>query len=178
MTIEEVRHIINQGEGVTIEFKDSRSGLPVDCTEHLREGLAEMEIPVVLHDASFEDALLELVPSWVEKGTQLPEFLFAKPQRLTKEEIEKVPSWNEKGTQLLPKKIWYVVAILALCGKPISFGQLMECFQYKNRNTFRENYINPLKRLGFIVATNPDTPNAPDNKYALTDLGRAFLTGR
>ena len=28
MTIEEVRHIINQGEGVTIEFKDSRSGLP------------------------------------------------------------------------------------------------------------------------------------------------------
>ena len=152
-------------------------GLPVDCTEHLMAAMGEMEIPVALHDASFEDVLLELVPSWVEKGTQLPELLFDKPQRLTKEEIEKVPSWNEKGTQLLPKKIWYVVAILALCGKPISFGQLMECFQYKNRNTFRENYINPLKRLGFIAATNPDTPNAPDNKYVLNDLGHVFLMG-
>ena len=28
MTKEEVRHIISQGEGVTIEFKDSRGGLP------------------------------------------------------------------------------------------------------------------------------------------------------
>ena len=133
---------------------------------------------MVLHDASFEDVLLELVPSWVKKGTQLPEFLFAKPQQLMKEEIERVPSWNEKGTKLLPKKIWYVVAILALCGEPISFGQLMECFQYKNRNTFRENYINPLKRLGFIVATNSETPNAPDNKYVITENGKAFLMGR
>ena len=114
----------------------------------------------------------------MEKGTQLSELLFAKPQRIAKEEIEKVPSWNEKGTQLLSKKIWYVVAILALCGKPISFGQLMESFQYKNRNTFRVNYINPLKRLGYIGLTNPETPNAPDNMYVLTDLGHAFLMGR
>lgn len=153
-------------------------GLPADCTEHLMAAMGEMEIPVALHDASFEEVLLELVPSWVEKGTQLPEFLFAKQQQLTKEEIEKVPSWNEKGTKLLPKKIWYVVAILALCGKPISFGQLMECFQYKNRNTFRENYINPLKRLRFIESTNPETPNAPDNKYMITENGKAFLMGR
>ena len=153
-------------------------GLPVDCTEHLRAAMGEMGIPVGLQDATFESALLGLVPSWVEKGTQLPELLFAKPQRLTKEEIEKVPSWNEKGTQWLPKKIWYVVAILALCGKPISFGQLMECFQYKNRNTFRENYINPLKRLGFIDMTRPDAPNSPDNKYVITEEGKAFLMGR
>ena len=152
--------------------------LPVDCTEHLMAAMGEMEIPVTLHDASFEDVLLELVPSWVEKGTQLPELLFAKPQQLMKEEIERVPSWVEKGTQLLPKKIWYVVAILALCGEPISSGQLMGCFQYKNRYTFRENYINPLKRLGFIESTNPEAPNAPDNKYVLTEQGRAFLMGR
>lgn len=151
--------------------------LPTDCNEHLNEGLADMEMPMNLHDISWEGVLLKLVPSWVEKSTQLPDFLFAKPQRITKDEIEKVPSWAEKGTQLLPKKIWYIVAILALCGKPTSFGQLMDFFQYKNRNTFRENYINPLKRLGFIVATNSETPNAPDNKYILTDQGKAFLMG-
>jgi ATP-dependent DNA helicase RecG len=152
--------------------------LPVSPITHLMDGLAKMETPMSLHDVSFEEVLLELVPSWVGKGTQLPELLFAKPQQLTKVEIKKVPSWNEKSTQLLPKKIWYVVAVLALCGQPTSFGMLMEFFQYKNRNTFRENYLNPLKRLGYLAATKPEVPNSPDNKYFLTDLGRAFLMGR
>ena len=91
-------------------------------------GMADMEMPNRLHDASWRVVLLDLVPSWVEKGTQIPELLFAKPQLLTKGEIEKVPIWIEKGTQLLPKKIWYVVALLALCTTPTSFGQLMDLF--------------------------------------------------
>ena len=152
--------------------------LPVDSSEHLTKSLAEMEMPERLYDASWEEVLLDLVPSWVEKGTQLPEFLFAKPQQLTKEEIEKVPSWAEKGTQLLPKKIWYVVGVLALCGQPTSFGQLMEFFQHKNRTRFRENYLNPLKQLGFLALTKPDAPNASDNKYVTTEQGRAFLMGQ
>ncbi len=152
--------------------------LPVDCSEYLMGGMAEMEMPARLQDATWEEVLLDLVPGWVEKGTQLPEFLFAKHQRLTRGQIEKVPSWNEKGTQLLPKKIWYIVALLALCTTPVAFGQLMDFFQYKNRNTFRENYLNPLKQLGFIMSTKPDTPNAPDNKYVITEQGKAFLMGR
>ena len=151
--------------------------LPVDASEHLTKSLAEIEMPERLYDATFEDVLMDLVPSWVEKGTQLPEFLFAKPQRLTAEDMKKVPSWVEKGTQLLPKKIWYVVGVLALCGQPTSFGQLLEFFQYKNRTTFRDNYLNPLKQLGFLAPTKPDSPNASDNKYVITELGKAFLMG-
>lgn len=123
--------------------------LPVDSSEHLRKSLAEIEMPDRLHDASWEEVLLDLVPSWVEKGTQL-----------------------------LPKKLWNVVGVMAICGKPVSFGELMDFFQYKNRKTFRENYINPLKHLKFIELTNPDKPNASDNKYVTTESGRAFLTGR
>ena len=134
-----------------------------------------MEMPYRLYGASWETVLLDLVPSWIEKGTQLSELLFAKPQQITKEYIEKVPSWNEKSTKLLPRKIWYVVGVLALCTTPTSFGQLMDFFQYRNRNTFRDNYLNPLKRLGFIVSTKPDTPNAPDNKYVITEQGKVFL---
>lgn len=51
----------------------------------------------------------------------MPEFLFAKPQQLTKGEVEKVLGLNEKSPHLLPKKIWYVVALLALCTTPTSF---------------------------------------------------------
>lgn len=151
--------------------------LPVDASEHLTKALADMEMLERLHDKSWDEVLMVLVPSWVEKGTQLPELQFAKPQQITREEIEKVPSWNEKGTQLLPKKIWYVVSMLALCGQPVSFGELMAFFDYKNRKTFRENYINPLKRLGFIEQTNPNKPKASDNKYVITGAGMAFLMG-
>ena len=123
--------------------------LPEDSSEHLTKSLAEIEMPERLYNASWEEVLLDLVPSWVEKGTEL-----------------------------LPKKIWYVVAILALCGSPDSFSRLMQFFQYKNQHTFRENYLMPLRQLGFIVATKPDTPNAPDNKYVITELGKAFLMER
>ena len=74
-----------------------------------------MEMPERLHGASWEEVLLDLVPSWVEKG--------------------------------------------------------------KNRTTFRDNYLNPLKQLGFLALTKPDSPNAPDNKYVITELGKAFLMG-
>lgn len=151
--------------------------LPVDCSEYLMGGMAEMEMPARLQDATWEEVLLDLVPSWIEKGTRLPEFQFAKPQVITKEEIEKVPGWNEQGTKLLPKKLSYVVGVLALCVQPMSLARLMESFDYKNRKTFRENYINPLKQLKFIEATIPDKPSAPDNKYVITEQGKAFLMG-
>ena len=151
--------------------------LPVDASEHLVKGLANIEMPERLHDASWEEVLLDLVPSWVEKGTKLSEFLFAKPQQLTKDGIEKIPSWTEKGTQLLPKKIWYVVGVLALCGQPTSLAQLMAFFDYKNRKTFRENYMKPLRSLGFIDSTIPEKQSSPDNKYVTTEAGKAFLMG-
>lgn len=122
--------------------------LPVDASEHLKKGLANMEMPVRLHDMSWDEVLLDLTPSW-----------------------------GEKGTQLLPKKIWYIVGVLALGGQPTSLEQLLEFIQYKNRTTFRENYLNPLKELGFLTPTKPDAPNASDNKYVTTELGRAFLVG-
>ena len=118
-----------------------------------------------------------MVPGWVEKGTRLKEMQFAKPQQLTKDEIKKVPGWSEKGTKLLHKKLWYVVGVLVLCGQPTSLAQLMEFFDYKNRKTFRENYMNPLRSLGFIDSTIPDKQSSPDNKFVITEQGKAFLMG-
>ena len=149
--------------------------LPVDPIEHLKLGLAKQEIPSHLFDATWEELLLDLVPSWVEKGTKLKEFLYSGTQSLTIEKIKKVPSWNKKCTELLPKKIWYIITILALCATPTSFGELLKFFQYKNQYSFRETYLFPLRKLDFLCLTKPDTPNAPDNKYVITEAGKAFL---
>jgi len=66
----------------------------------LTAAMGEMELPVALHDASFEDVILALVPSWVEKG----------PKSVS-------------------KKLWYLIAILSLCMKATSktFSEIHFC---------------------------------------------------
>ncbi len=50
-------------------------------------------------------------------------------------------------------------------------------FVYKNEKTFRDNYLKPLQKVGFIQLTNPEKPTDPNNKYRLTENGIAFLGG-
>ena len=51
----------------------------------------------------------------------------------------------------------------------------MAAFDYKNAKTFRDNYLKPLRESGLIVFTNPEKPTDPDNKYIITQQGKAFL---
>ncbi|MEX2443113.1 MAG: RNA-binding domain-containing protein [Alkalispirochaeta sp.] len=44
-----------------------------------------------------------------------------------------------------------------------------------HRPTFRENYVRPAINAGFIEMTIPDTPTSRNQKYRLTETGRAVL---
>ena len=68
----------------------------------------------------WEEVLLGLVPSWVEKGTGLPDLLFAKSQQLTEEKIKrcrvglkKVPSCFRKRYGMW-WRYWHCAAVLFL----------------------------------------------------------------
>ena len=50
--------------------------------------MGEMELPVALHDASFEDVILALVPSWVEKGFKYTELELARNENVIKAKIK------------------------------------------------------------------------------------------
>ncbi|NNE33527.1 MAG: hypothetical protein HKN40_14310 [Winogradskyella sp.] len=73
-------------------------------------------------EAGWEAILLNLVPSWTEKGTELNVLDWPKNHAITEDDIKKVPSWAEKGTRLIHKKVRYLIAILSLTAEPISFG--------------------------------------------------------
>ena len=146
-------------------------------TTHLTGGLTGVELPSTYFDLTWEQVLLQLVPSWHQKGTQLKPLDWIENQVFVETEIKKVPSWNEKGTQLLKKKNWYLISILSLCSLPISLSDLMDAFDYKNAKTFRDNYLKPLRESGLIIFTNPEKPTDPDNKYVITQLGKTFLGG-
>ena len=70
----------------------------------------------------------------------------------------------------------YIIVILFMLGAPLSIDELMELFEYKHKDTFRQNYIKPLEGAGLITKTNPDKPTASNQKYLITDKGKQFLT--
>lgn len=152
-------------------------GLDEKFNTHLTNGLTGIELPSAYFDLTWEQVLLQLVPSWHQKGTELKSLNWFENQVFAEDDIKKVPSWHEKGTQLLKKKNWYLIGILSLCSLPIAQSDLMTAFDYKNAKTFRDNYLKPLRESGFIVFTIPEKPTDPDNKYVITQQGKAFLGG-
>lgn len=141
------------------------------------EGLEKLSAPSILQDKDWKEVILHLVPSWHKKGTQLSALKWPKNQHYEVTTIQMVPSWDEKGTQLLRKKALYYIRILTLCASPVKSSRILEILDYKNEKTFRDNYLKPLRDVGFIRQTIPDRPTDPENAYVLTELGARFLSG-
>jgi len=152
-------------------------GISESYASHLSEGLQQIELPAECFEQTWQQVLLHLVPCWHQKGTQLNALDWFENQVFAEDEIKKVPGWHEKSTQLLKKKNRYLIGILSLCSLPIALSDLMAAFDYKNSKTFRDNYLKPLRDSGLVVFTIPEKPTDPDNKYTLTQQGKAFLGG-
>jgi ATP-dependent DNA helicase RecG len=91
--------------------------------------------------------------------------------------IKKVPSWRENGAKLLQMKYWYLINILSLTTEPTTLKEMLTFWDYKNRTTFTENYLRPLRQTGLVTMTNPEKPTDPENKYIITEAGKLFLIG-
>jgi ATP-dependent DNA helicase RecG len=142
---------------------------------HIEKSLAKITIDTSLKVADWEAVLLNLVPSWTEKGTKLSALDWPRNQAITEEDIKKVPGWTEKGTKLIHKKVRYLIAILSLTAEPISLDDLMSAIGYSNKKTFRDNYLKPLEQLQFITKTDLENLTSPDQQYKLTKMGMIFL---
>lgn len=130
----------------------------------------------VIHDRSTN--LDEITTAAVNRdGTNLTDKNRVAIQTLISIGEDKVPTWHESGTNFLHKKVMYIITILIICTTPISLSELMQFMAYANRKTFRDNYLSPLRKVGFIELTIPDNINDPEQKYKLTESGRAFLAG-
>ncbi|WP_428236548.1 AlbA family DNA-binding domain-containing protein [Gracilimonas sp.] len=156
-----------------------RSWLDIDeqALPHLEEGLKHVALPSSVIDVDWKQLILHLVPSWHNMGTKLNGLKWVSGKASTKEEIQEVPSWTQKGTKLLQKRNTYYIQILLLTSNPIALDEMMRWIGYKNRATFRRNYLETLESIGFVSKTIPDVPNSPDQKYQITERGKLFLAG-
>ena len=87
-------------------------------------------------------------------------------------------SQTEKPTKLSNKKMRYLLVILFASAIPVTIDELMELFEYRHKDTFRQNYVKPLESIGFITKTQPEKPTASNQKYVITEQGKRFLTGQ
>lgn len=57
----------------------------------------------------------------------------------------------------------------------LSALDLMKALELSHRPTFRNNYLHPAMKNGFIEMTIPDKPNSRTQKYRITSKGLAFF---
>lgn len=151
--------------------------LPEAAYDHLNLSLNNFTLPGQFHNTSWDELLLNLVPSWYKKGTELTILNLSKIKRFDPSAIQNVPSWNQKCTQLLNKKFRYILGTLMICLEPVKLKSILQYFEYANENSFKQSYLKPLREIGFIEQTIPDRPTDSNNKYVITENGKAFLSG-
>ena len=198
----ELRNIISKDESTRIEFKECSDRVPSSMYETVtsfsntdggtillgvnndqeitginEEGLKYVALPSSVIDVDWKQLILHLVPSWYNIGTKLNGLKWVSGKVSTKEKIQEVPSWTQKGIKLLQKRNTYYIQILLLTSKHVSLDEMMRWIGYKNRSTFRRNYLETLESIGFVTKTIPDVPNSPDQKYQITEKGKLFLAG-
>ncbi len=77
--------------------------------------------------------------------------------------------------QATPQVAQQVAKALAVATEPVARETLQEAMAMKDREHFRQTYLEPLIAAGWLERTIPDKPTSPNQKYRLTDKGRAWL---
>jgi ATP-dependent DNA helicase RecG len=179
---------IPMARAMLVDYRDSLLSwldLDTDAASHLQEGLSTVAVDASLVDAGWDQALLTLVPSWNEKSVKLPALGWPDYEPLAEEPTQEEPrltktvsSARKENVNSPPKKLRYLLAILVLTAAPVKLEQMMEWIGYRNRQTFRTNYLKPLMQVGFVRMTIPDKPRAANQQYLLTPTGALFLGGK
>ena len=65
--------------------------------------------------------------------------------------------------------------IVAACVSPRSLAELMTQAGVTHRSFFRNRHLRPLLEAGIVSMTNPDSPNAANQRYILTRAGQNLM---
>ena len=66
-------------------------------------------------------------------------------------------------------------ALLAYFETPRTTKEIQDALGLRHRETFLDNYLTPMLDAGWLERTIPDKPTSPNQRYRLTEKGRAWL---
>jgi predicted transcriptional regulator len=157
------------------------SFLGFDIENFPDKALSELkQLPLLQKLEEIEDTdmfLFQKGSGWMERGSKLKTIRLQKISKLEFDDFQKGSSLAEKGVKLLPKRTINILKLLIISLTPMKVEDLMQFMSFGSRDKFREQYLNLLRKEGFIDQTIRDKPNSPDQKYILTEKGKMFLGG-
>lgn len=129
-------------------------------------------------------------PTFYQNGT-IVKIIFARPKDTGKDTVGVSNSTSKSTVELLPEysgsigevqlKKHYnaIIRLVKSIGEHLwTSYELREIMSFKSKTTFRQNYLNPAIKLGYVRLENPDSPNAPNQRYGLTLKGKALYYER
>lgn len=129
-------------------------------------------------------------PTFYQNGT-IVKIIFARPKDTGKDTVGVSNSTSKSTVELLPEysgsigevqlKKHYnaIIRLVKSIGENLwTSYELREIMSFKSKTTFRQNYLNPAIKLGYVRFENPDSPNAPNQRYGLTLKGKALYYER
>lgn len=129
-------------------------------------------------------------PTFYQNGT-IVKIIFARPKDTDKDTVGVSNSTSKSTVELLPEysgsigevqlKKHYnaIIRLVKTIGENLwTSYELREIMSFKSKTTFRQNYLNPAIKLGYVRLENPDSPNAPNQRYGLTLKGKALYYER
>jgi ATP-dependent DNA helicase RecG len=121
--------------------------------------------------------LIKMGCTWYEKGVKFDKLRFLINNNIQIEHLKKESTLPQKGVKLFKKRGQNILKTLVLLLLPMSLDNLVEILGFNSKNSYRDDYIKPLKDNGLIVLTIPDNPNDPEQKYVISEKGKMFLGG-
>lgn len=110
-------------------------------------------------------------PEFRQDGGQFVQTLW-RPSPAVKQVADGVQD-TKLGTKLGPSRDQ--LKILEKASSGAALADLMAVAKRSNRTKFRDQVINPLVEEGWLEMTYPDSPRSPQQKYRLTEQGKALL---
>jgi len=77
--------------------------------------------------------------------------------------------------QATPQVATQVAKVLAAADEPQPREALQQATGILDREHFRNAYLEPLLAAGWLERTIPEKPTSPNQRYRLTEKGRAWL---
>ena len=137
--------IENWGRGLSLMFDE--------C------GRAGLEAPTILDNGNFVKVI----------------FKRADDDSRTQERVKQESSRSE--VEVKPENVSAaILKLIDTIGEQwLSAAELLERLGFKSRNTFRKNYLLPALSCNLIQMQNPTSPNAPNQRYGLTIIGKKLF---
>jgi len=123
------------------------------------------------------DFVLEFIGTLIKNEGKLNKVKLLKNNILKKEGFKMEGTLAKNGGNLFVKKGKMLMKILVGLLVEMTLEEILIFSGFESKESFRENYLKVLRINNLVELTIPDNPNAPNQKYVVTEKGKRLIGG-